>query len=39
MRRQAIEFALGEATGLRPLEPVRALTMRQEIRRRMVKVA
>ena len=39
MRRQAIEFALGEATALRPLEAVRALTMRQEIRRRIVKVA
>jgi len=39
MRRQAIEFALGEGTALRPLEAVRALTMRQEIRRRIVKVA
>ena len=39
MRRQVIELALGEATALRPLEAVRALTMRQEIRRRIVKVA
>jgi hypothetical protein len=39
MRWQAIDFALGEATALRPLEAVRALTMRQEIRRRIVKVA
>jgi hypothetical protein len=35
MRRQAIEFAFDEATALRPL---RALAMRQEIKRRIVKV-